>query len=116
MNESGGDDYSGAEVAGEEVDVERDLEPSDAHRKDGEEGDGGGDNENDEDGGDASAEPAIVVIGRGVEVAEYRIQICSVEVDSLGVEAGSHFDLSFFLSEGLVRGGCLAWLLASPGR
>ena len=78
MNEGCGDDYSGTEVASEEIDVEGDLEPSDAHRKDGKEGHRGGDNKDNEDGRDASAEHSIIVIRRSVDIAEYLMLACNV--------------------------------------
>ena len=55
VDECRGDDDAGPEVAGEEVDIERDVELGDALGDDGEEGYGGGEDEDDEQGRDAGA-------------------------------------------------------------
>ena len=65
VDEGGGDDDAGAEVAGEEVDVEGDTEAGDALGHDGEEGCAGGDDHDDEEGGDAGAELTVVFIVGG---------------------------------------------------
>ena len=86
VDEGGGDDDAGAEVAGEEVDVEGDAEAGDALGDDGEEGGAGGDDHDDEEGGDAGAELAVVVVGGGGDGADDVAGVGGGEVDVGGVE------------------------------
>lgn len=104
VDEGGGDDDAGAEVAGEEVDVEGGLEAADAGGEDGEDGGGGGGDEDDEDGRDAGTQAAVVIVALGVEVADDVAGIGGREVDASGVEAGD------FLC---ARHGC--WALSGEG-
>ncbi len=62
MDEGGGDDDAGAEVASEEVDIEGDAESGDSFGDDGEEGCAGGNGHDDEEGGDAGPELTVVVV------------------------------------------------------
>lgn len=68
--ESGGDDDAGAKIAGEEVDVDGDAETGDSLGDDGEEGCTGGYDHDDEEGGDAGAESAVILIVPGIEGAD----------------------------------------------
>ena len=61
--EGRGDDDTGAEVAGKEVDVEGDAESGNSFGDDGEEGRAGGDDRDDEEGRDTGAELAVVSVG-----------------------------------------------------
>ena len=70
MDEGGGDDDAGAEIAGEEVDIDGDAETGDSFGYDGEEGCAGGDDHDDEEGGYAGAELAVVFISGGGEGAD----------------------------------------------
>ena len=70
MDEGGGDDDAGAKVAGEEVDISVDAETWDPFGHDGEEGCKGGYDHDDEEGGYARAEPAVVFVVGGGEGAD----------------------------------------------
>ena len=70
VDEGGGDDDAGAEVAGEEVDVDGDAETGDSFGHDREEGCAGGYDHDDEEGGYAGAELAVVFVVGGVEGAD----------------------------------------------
>lgn len=92
MDKGGSDDDAGAEVASEEVDVEGDMETGDAFGDDGEEGCAGGDDHDDEEGGDAGTELAIVFVGGGGDGADDIARVGGCEVDIGGVEVcGSEF-------------------------
>lgn len=86
MDEGGGDDYTGAEVASKEVDVEGNAKPSHTDREHWEKGGGRGDDKDDEKGRDTSTEMAIVSVGAGVEVAEDIVEGCRVQIHVLGIE------------------------------
>ena len=60
------DDDAGTEVASEQVDVERDAEAGDALGDDGEEGCGRRADEDDEEGGDACSQLAVVLVASGL--------------------------------------------------
>ena len=87
MDECRGDDNTSAEVASEEVDVERDMQLADALGYDGEESYGRGDDEDNEQGGDASAQLAVVFIGSGGEIADYLGRVGGGQIDVARVKA-----------------------------
>ena len=70
MDEGGGDDDTGAEVAGEQVDIDGDADTADSFGHNGEEGCASGYDHDDEEGGNASAELTVVFIFGGVEGAD----------------------------------------------
>ena len=70
VDEGGGDDDAGTEVAGEKVDVVGDAETGDSFSQDGEEGCAGGYDHDDEEGGYAGTELTVVFIFGGVEGAD----------------------------------------------
>lgn len=88
LDEGGCDDDTGTEVAGEEVDIDIDLEPFDASGDDREEGKEEGSQKDDEDGRDSSAEAAIVRILTCVQEADDIARVCGGQVDLVGVEVG----------------------------
>ena len=88
MNEGGGDDDTGAKVACEEVDVERDAETGNPFGDDGEERGTGGYDHNDEEGGYPRAELAVVFIAGGGKGADDITRVGGCEVDVGRVEVG----------------------------
>ena len=86
VDEGGGDDDAGAEVAGEEVDVDGDAETWDSFSHDGEKGCAGGYDHDDEEGGYAGAELTVVFIAGGFDEADDIAWVGGCEVDVGGVE------------------------------
>ena len=62
MYESSCNNDTGSEVASEEVDDERDLEPSDTLCSDGKEGDTGGNDQDDEESRDTCTQLTVVIV------------------------------------------------------
>ena len=81
MYESGSNDDASAEVAGEDVDVERDAESWGSFGDDGEEGGAGGNDHDNEKGRDSGAEMAVVCIGGGGDGADDIARVGGCEVD-----------------------------------
>ena len=71
MNKGRGHDHAGPEIASKQIDVERNSYPSHPLRHDGKERDQGGDDQDDKERGDTSAQATIVLVACGVEVADH---------------------------------------------
>ena len=87
MDECCGDNHPRAEIASEEIDVERNSEPAHALGDHGKECYDCGDDPDDEEGGDAGAEFAIVFVVGEFEVADYSGRVGSGEINIVRVEA-----------------------------
>lgn len=80
LDEGRGDDDAGAEVACEEVDIDIDTHPADAGGHDGEEGGSTGHDEDHEEGRDAGAQAAVILVLAGLEETHDLGRVGGVEV------------------------------------
>jgi hypothetical protein len=88
MDEGRSDDHTSTKVSREEVDDQRNLEPSHSFGKDRKEGDRGRDDQDDEKSRYACSKMAIVVVPGRVESADDLGGICSRQIDIVGVKVG----------------------------
>nr|POE92324.1 hypothetical protein CFP56_70395 [Quercus suber] len=93
LDKGRGDNDSGAKVASEQIDVKGNIEPGPG-REDGEKGHGRGDDENDEDGGNAHADRATVLIVSDLEGADDLAVhiIADISEIDIGSVKSVHFD------------------------
>lgn len=86
LDESSSDNDAGSEVTSEEVDKERNSQLLGSGRDDREESDGRRNDQDDEESGDASTEPAVVFVLTSVHVANDIPLVGCVEVNVVGIE------------------------------
>lgn len=90
LDEGGSNDDAGTEVAGEEVHIDVDTQPSHTSSQDGEERGSGRYNEDHKEGGYAGTQATVVLVDAQAEVADNVSRVGSVEVDIGGVEISGH--------------------------
>ena len=86
VDKSRSDDDAGTEVASEEVDIARNAQARNASSKNREESGQRRSGQDDEQGRDAKADTTIVVVRRGIHVADHSARVGSLKIDAVGIE------------------------------